>query len=346
MDMPSSHATVLVTGANGGLGSAIVADILKKPELAGNYTGVYTVRKAATATQLQKTLSAAPKSHKHNVVDLGLGSLASIRKVTSEINHRVAAGELPPIKVLILNAAYQDHEQITMTDDGYETSWQVNFLANQLLALLLLQSMDKEKGRILIIGSWSHDIDDERNNTNMECYKGYGSLFPGPEELAKGKWSRPDSGGGWLTGYRRYGASKLCAVMLMHELADRLARDPELSNITVTGLDPGAMGSDLTRRGSLLMYNSMRILAPIVTPLLVWFKPNGDFRPLWKSARDAVQLAFEAEVPAGKLLYLNGTDELETGKEARDGAKRKALWTYGLEAAQVKQGDTVLQDWQ
>lgn len=44
-----------------------------------------------------------------------------------------------------------------MTEDGYETSWQVNFLANQLLALLLLQSMDKEKGRILIVGSWSHE---------------------------------------------------------------------------------------------------------------------------------------------------------------------------------------------
>lgn len=44
-----------------------------------------------------------------------------------------------------------------MTDDGYETTWQVNFLANQLLALLLLQSMDKVKSRILIIGSWSHE---------------------------------------------------------------------------------------------------------------------------------------------------------------------------------------------
>lgn len=58
-------------------------------------------------------------------------------------------------------------------------------------------------------------IDDERNNTNGEPYKGWDTLFPGAEELAKGKWSRPDSGGGWFTGYRRYGASKLCAVMLM-----------------------------------------------------------------------------------------------------------------------------------
>lgn len=44
-----------------------------------------------------------------------------------------------------------------MTADGYEITWHVNYLANQLLSLMLLQSMDKEKGRILILGSWSHE---------------------------------------------------------------------------------------------------------------------------------------------------------------------------------------------
>ncbi|KAL2685325.1 hypothetical protein Neosp_006422 [[Neocosmospora] mangrovei] len=344
--MASSQGTILLTGANGGLGTAIVADILKKPDLASGYTGVYTVRKAATATHLKKVLSSAPKAHQHDIVDMDLGSLSSIRKAATEINQRVAGGELPPIRALILNAAYQDHEKITMTDDGYETTWQVNYLANQLLALLLLQSMDKEKGRILIIGSWSHDIDDERNNTNGEPYKGWDTLFPGAEELAKGKWSRPDSGGGWFTGYRRYGASKLCAVMLMHELANRLARDPELSRVSVVGLDPGAMGSDLTRRGSFLMTTvGVRWLLPLMAPIAVKFNPNGPFRPLWKSAGDAVRLCFEVEVPAGKLLYLNGTDELDTGRESKNVANRNALWAYGLEAAEIRQGDTILRDW-
>ena len=45
-----------------------------------------------------------------------------------------------------------------MSDDGYEMTWQVNFLSNLLLALLLLQSMDKKHGRILIVGSWSHEL--------------------------------------------------------------------------------------------------------------------------------------------------------------------------------------------
>ncbi|KAF5965554.1 dehydrogenase reductase [Fusarium coicis] len=343
--MSSSQGTILITGANGGLGSAIVTNILGKPHLASNYTGVYTVRSTATATRLQQILKSASEGHRHDVVDLDLSSLASVRKMATRINRGVAAGDLPPIRALILNAGYQDHEEINISDDGYEMTWQVNFLANQLLTLLLLQSMDKEKGRILLIGSWSHDINDERNNTNIKCYTGYDSLFPGPEELAKGTWSRPDSGGGWLTGYRRYGASKLCAVMLMHELAGRLVQDPQLSNIVVAGLDPGAMGSDLHRRGSFVMSHFLKILAPVIS-LQARFKPNGDFRPLWKSAEDAIRLAFETEAPTGELLYLNGTDEHEIGREAKDDAKRKALWSYGLKAAGIQRDDTVLNGWQ
>lgn len=44
-----------------------------------------------------------------------------------------------------------------MSQDGFEMSWQVNHLSNFVLVLLLLQSMDKKNGRILIVGSWSHE---------------------------------------------------------------------------------------------------------------------------------------------------------------------------------------------
>lgn len=110
--MSSSKGSIILTGANGGLGSAIVSNILQKPDLASNYTSVYTVRKAATASQLKQVLGSAPASHKHELVDLDLGSLASVRKTAAEINARVAKGELPRIRALILNAGYQDHLEI------------------------------------------------------------------------------------------------------------------------------------------------------------------------------------------------------------------------------------------
>ena len=106
--MASSKGSILVTGANGGLGTAIVARILKTNELASNYEGIYTVRKAATASQLQGALKKAPASHKHETVELDLSSISNVKKVCAEINGRVSRGEVPRIRALILNAAFQD----------------------------------------------------------------------------------------------------------------------------------------------------------------------------------------------------------------------------------------------
>ena len=111
----SSKGTILVTGTNGGLGSAIVAKVINTPELASNFTGVYTVRKAATATKLQDILKKASASHKHEILDVDLSSLASIKSVAKNVNHKVSSGEWPPIRALILNAAYQDHTELVRT---------------------------------------------------------------------------------------------------------------------------------------------------------------------------------------------------------------------------------------
>lgn len=110
--MSSPKGSILVTGANGGLGSAIVANMLKTPDLASGYTGLYTVRKAATASQLQAALSKAPSGHKHETLELDLGSLASVKAAAADINGRVAKGALPPIRALILNAGYQEHQTL------------------------------------------------------------------------------------------------------------------------------------------------------------------------------------------------------------------------------------------
>lgn len=112
-------------------------------------------------------------------------------------------------------------------------SWQVNYLANQLLLLLLLQSMDKEQGRILFIGSWTHEysqilssivhrginihsVEDKRNEIQQTHFTDRKwSTFPGPEPLAKGTWSTPQQDPTRYNSFRRYGFCKLCEVMFM-----------------------------------------------------------------------------------------------------------------------------------
>lgn len=211
-----AKGSILVTGANGGLGSGFVAQLLKSP-YAKDYNGIYTVRNPNTAHELQTATQKAPESHTFEILPLDLISLNAVRAAATDINARVASGALPPLRALILNAAFQEANASTLsaqtyTHDGYEATFGVNYLANFLFVLLLLQSMDREHGRIVIIASCTHDVD---NPHNLNYYKEekYRVMFTGAEKLAKGVVYR--DGSGFDAGMRRYGASKLLVVMFM-----------------------------------------------------------------------------------------------------------------------------------
>lgn len=75
-----------MTGANGGLGSAIVEQVVSRPDLSAHY-GLYTVRDTAHATALDSAL-AHNASHSHDVVALDLTKLDNVRHVAEGINVR------------------------------------------------------------------------------------------------------------------------------------------------------------------------------------------------------------------------------------------------------------------
>lgn len=156
--MASTEGSVLVTGANGGLASDIVKRILSSPSHAQDYHGLYTVRKVESADVVKKVLRSADKcQHHYDLIALDLSSLESVRKVAADINARVARGDIPPIRALVLAAAYQEYGPQSITKDGFDLTFQSTYLSHFLLTLLLLQSMDKEKGRIVVLGSWTHE---------------------------------------------------------------------------------------------------------------------------------------------------------------------------------------------
>jgi NAD(P)-dependent dehydrogenase (short-subunit alcohol dehydrogenase family) len=148
--------SILVTGAAGGLGTALVSRITTT-ELSAYY-GIYTARDPSHTPSLDGILTRAKASgHDFTVAALDLSTPAKVREFAADINARVASGKLPTIHALILNAGFQDASDVTLSADGVDMSFAVNHLGNWLLALLLLQSMDKEKGRIVVVSSWSHE---------------------------------------------------------------------------------------------------------------------------------------------------------------------------------------------
>lgn len=83
--MASAKGIILVTGANGGLGSAIVKQITSSPELSA-YHGLYTVRDATTAPALTAALKRGDPLHQHEVLSIDLTKLDNVRQVAEDIN--------------------------------------------------------------------------------------------------------------------------------------------------------------------------------------------------------------------------------------------------------------------
>jgi NAD(P)-dependent dehydrogenase (short-subunit alcohol dehydrogenase family) len=80
----ASKGTIILTGANGGLGSAIAHQIVNSAEFSAQY-GVYTVRDTGNSPALSTELSSA-STHDHDVLALDLTELDAVRSVAGRIN--------------------------------------------------------------------------------------------------------------------------------------------------------------------------------------------------------------------------------------------------------------------
>ncbi|KAI0404431.1 putative short-chain dehydrogenase [Xylaria palmicola] len=346
----TTKKTILITGANGGLGSAIIEQIASKPEYAANH-GLYTVRDPTNAPALTSALSHGP-THSHDILKLDLSKLDNVREAAQEINSRVAAGTIPPIGLLILNAGFQDFGKQSWTDDdALDTAFAANYLSHWLLTLLLLQSIDKESGRIVVIGSFAHDPNDPHNASTGAFqdprYKTIVSDAAGFEDIAKGRWSSASEDASFRSGYRRYGAAKLFLIMMQHELQARLSADPVLGGggVRVLGVDPGPMITGIQR---LAPWVIRVLIFKIVYPLVLRLRPiNSMVRAPSRSAADVLKAAFgEAVEEEPQDAYFDEGVRKTTSEESRDPEKRKLVWKETARLAGLKEGDTVLADWQ
>jgi NAD(P)-dependent dehydrogenase (short-subunit alcohol dehydrogenase family) len=221
--MAEEGGTVIVTGAAGGLGRSIAEQYIK---LTKPYDAQFTVRNAAhaNAAPLRQLLGDDPR---FSTPELALDSLAAVRQFTSKLNTDIAAGRAKPIRALVLNAAVQSTIGVRYTSDGLEESFAVNYLANFLLVLLLLQSMDKDHGRIVFVSSFSHD-------SALSINQGHAPeklAWKDPEELAK-PTTKDAKGDEWAAGMRRYAASKLWLLMFTYA-SDRFGCSRLLTRLQV-----------------------------------------------------------------------------------------------------------------
>ncbi|KAK7930994.1 short-chain dehydrogenase [Apiospora marii] len=345
--MSHQKGTILVTGANGGLGSAIVSRLVTAPDLRA-YHGLFTVRNKDSAPALDAALGSS-NARSHENVSLDLSRLGSVREVAAVINSKVESGAIPPISAIILNAGYEEHDQQTWNEDGLDLTFVVNYLGHWLLTLLLLQSMDRESGRIV----WISSCPEDPHHTLNESYKDqkYKTMIKHDlEPIAKGTWSSTaDEKNPWMAAYRRYGASKMCGVSMIHELQRRLDKDPLLHQISVLAVDPGAMNTGIGRHSPwIVRFLVFGFLAGWIGRLLVRLYPNGTWRTPQKSARDVLAAAINCGPPPlterPKGVYLNGSERGDYSAEAQDPRKGRVIWEGSLRYTQLQRSETLLQD--
>lgn len=211
--------TILLTGANGSLGSTMASQIASTPELAAYY-GLYAVRDAQAAPVLRTALAqhrTTTSPHAHDVISLNLADLDSVRNVAATINARVAAGEIPPIRALVLNAGYLEFmAQSWTTAGGFDMTFASNYLGHWLLTVLLLGSMDRDAGRVVVVGSEAHDPHNPKGKASYADPRWAEFMRGGSSEsVARGTWSTSEEDPSYAGGFRRYGASKFCQAMMM-----------------------------------------------------------------------------------------------------------------------------------
>jgi NAD(P)-dependent dehydrogenase (short-subunit alcohol dehydrogenase family) len=204
-----TRPTFLVTGATDGIGKQTALNLARTGSRVLIH-GRNRFRAEATVAEL-KALSGMTELE---AVACDFSSLTQVRALAEEVRSRTER-----IHVLVHNAGVYMKTR-TLTEDGLETTFQVNHLAPFLLTHLLMDRLDTAADtRIVVVSSVAH----------QGGYVDFQNL----------------QGEKTFDGYSAYALSKLANLLFAFELAERLNG----TRITVNGLHPGVIGTKLLKAG-------------------------------------------------------------------------------------------------
>ncbi|OJZ66240.1 hypothetical protein BRW65_27230 [Mycobacterium paraffinicum] len=197
----------LITGATDGIGKVTATALARN-----GHTIVLAARNEGKAADVASEIVASTGNRDVGYLVADLTSLAQLRRLAEAFVARY-----PRLDVLINNAGVVMPHRI-LTEDGHETTFQVNYLAQFYLTQLLLGALEESpQGRIV--------------NLSSSVYRA-GTFDPGN-----------------LQGERRfstigaYAASKLCVLLFTTELAQRLAP----TRVTANAVHPGIVRTPMMR---------------------------------------------------------------------------------------------------
>lgn len=197
--------TVLITGADGGIGREITRDLAKK-----GATIVMACIDVNDARPVCEEIRRESNSRTIETMQLDLSSFSSIREFARDFS-----GKHQQLHVLINNAGIYSAKR-GETADGFEKTMGINYLGPFLLTHLLLPVLKKTpEARIINVSSNAY-FQGKLDLNNFHFKKGY-------------------------QGFKAYATSKLAIVLFTLELAERL-KD---TGITVNAVHPGHVATNI-----------------------------------------------------------------------------------------------------
>jgi NAD(P)-dependent dehydrogenase (short-subunit alcohol dehydrogenase family) len=215
----------LITGATEGVGRATALALARR-----GFTVVLAARNREKGEAVAAEIAAVPGN---TGVELLVGDLASLRQTRGLAENFLSRHAR--LDVLINNAGVFLPAR-TLTEDGFETTYQVNYLSHFLLTRLCLGALGRsEQGRIINLSSSVHTVGrfDPHNLQSEHKFSVLGA----------------------------YAASKLFMLMFTEELARRLGD----TRITVNAVHPGIVRTPMMRRAP----GAFRVLSLLSLPFSI-----------------------------------------------------------------------------
>jgi NAD(P)-dependent dehydrogenase (short-subunit alcohol dehydrogenase family) len=197
----------LITGATDGVGKVTATELARN-----GYAVVLAARNEAKAATVRKEIVTSTGNRDVDYLVADLGSLAQLRRLAETFMVRY-----PRLDVLINNAGIITPQRV-LTEDGYEKTFQVNYLAQFYLTQLLRGELEKSlQGRVI--------------NLSSSVYRA-GKFDPGNLQSEQ-RFSTIGA----------YAASKLCVLLFTIELAQRL----KPTRVTANAVHPGIVRTPMMR---------------------------------------------------------------------------------------------------
>ena len=135
---------IIVTGSSDGIGLETAKDLLKS-----NAKVIFACR---NKNKTEGIINSFPENLKKNAIfeQLDLSSFKSIENFVKEIKSKY-----PKLDILINNAGMAPNN-LDKTEDGYINTYQVNYLGNALLTLLLLDHFNEKESKIISVSSMGY----------------------------------------------------------------------------------------------------------------------------------------------------------------------------------------------